>query len=235
MTDTHPAPHNASAPKREIHCGDALPWLAANAPLTGCSFITSLPDISGLPHLSLDEWKAWFIGAARATLAATEDEGVTIFYQTDIKRDGVWIDKGYLCQRAAEEHGASLLWHKVVCRKAAGTPSFGRPSYAHLLCYSRRIRDQLARSTADVLPSLGEMTWSQAMGTAACELACRYVQTHTQSKTIVDPFCGLGTVLAVANAMGFDAIGVEIGKKRAKKARNLLLPSRRAGEPRAWR
>jgi tRNA G10 N-methylase Trm11 len=39
----------------------------------------------------------------------------------------------------------------------------------------------------------------------------------------VDPFCGLGTVLAVANAMGLDGVGVEIVQKRARRARGLEL------------
>jgi len=43
------------------------------------------------------------------------------------------------------------------------------------------------------------------------------------SNTIVDPFCGEGMVLAVANAFGFDAIGVERNRKRAEKARRLKL------------
>jgi hypothetical protein len=212
-----------SLAQRQVYCEDALPWLAHNAPLVGCSVITSLPDVSGLPGLSLAEWQEWFVAAARATLAATPDLGVTIFYQTDIKREGVWVDKGYLCHKAAELEGASLLWHKVVCRKAPGTPAFGRPGYSHLLCYSRAVRDQVARSTTDVLPSTGKMTWSRATGVAACELGCRYVRSHTDSTTIIDPFCGVGTVLAVANLMGFDAIGVEIGRKRARKAQNLRL------------
>jgi tRNA G10 N-methylase Trm11 len=39
----------------------------------------------------------------------------------------------------------------------------------------------------------------------------------------VDPFCGRGTILAVANHCGLDAVGVEISRKRARKARRLAL------------
>jgi hypothetical protein len=206
-----------------VWCEDALAWLERHRPLVGCSLVTSLPDLSGLPELGLEGWRRWFIAAAELVLNATPDEGVCIFYQTDIKVDGRWIDKGYLCQCAADASGAALLWHRVVCRKPAGTPNFGRPAYSHLLCYSRGVRDRGRRAYPDVLAGTGEMTWSQAMGVDACRLACEYVSSHTSTRVVVDPFCGLGTVLAVANSMGLDAVGVEIVKKRARRARALEL------------
>lgn len=210
-----------TAPERTVWCEDALPWLERNTPLLGCSVITSLPDVSGFAGLGLPEWRGWFIAAAGLTLSATPDDGVTIFYQTDIKRDGSWVDKSYLCHRAAEQQGASLLWHKIACRKPAGQVNLGRPAYSHLLCYSRGVRDHSATAYPDVLTTTGEMTWSQAMGLEACKLACKYVLSHTSTRTIVDPFCGWGSVLAVANALGMNAVGVELAKKRAKKARSL--------------
>lgn len=211
------------APGRQVHCQDALPWLREHSPLAGASLITSLPDASGLSQLSLEQWKQWFIEAASACLQATPDDGVTIFYQTDIKREGTWIDKSYLCHRAADQIDAQLLWHKIVCRKSPGVTAFGRPGYGHLLCYSREVRDRIAQSYTDVLPETGQMTWSRGTGVAACELACRYVRSHTDSKTIVDPFCGTGAILAVANRLGFPAIGVELGRRRASRARTLEL------------
>ena len=55
----------------------------------------------------------------------------------------------------------------------------------------------------------------------ACRLACRFVLEETSTRTVVDPFCGRGKVLAVANALGMDAVGVEIARKRAKQSRSL--------------
>jgi hypothetical protein len=202
---------------------DALPWLRERAPLEGCSLITSLPDVSSFPELGLEGWQRWFVDAAELVLRAAPEQGVAIFYQTDIKRDGVWVDKGYLCHRAAERVGGALLWHKIACRKPAGEPSFGRPAYSHLLCYSRGLRPTGPPAYPDVLASVGAMTWSQAMGLDACQLACSYVLSHTATRTIVDPFCGHGSVLAVANALGLAAIGVECVAKRARKARTLTI------------
>ena len=39
--------------------------------------------------------------------------------------------------------------------------------------------------------------------------------------TVVDPFCGTGSVLAAANAIGLEAIGVELSRRRAARARKL--------------
>ena len=43
------------------------------------------------------------------------------------------------------------------------------------------------------------------------------------SQLVFDPFCGHGTVLAVANEMGLDAVGVEISRKRCRAALRLRM------------
>jgi hypothetical protein len=83
------------------------------------------------------------------------------------------------------------------------------------------VRLPLEAATPDVIPSAGKVTWTRGMGVAACALAVRFVRERTTTRTIVDPFCGHGSVLAVANAAGLDAIGVELGRKRAERAREL--------------
>src|SRR5690606_34909971 len=141
---TQTAQRTSPEASRVVICGDAMPWLLEHTPMAGASFITSLPDVSAFPRSTLDEWKRWFMDAARRVIDATCPTGVSIFYQTDIKRAGVWVDKGYLCQRAAEDAGASLRWHKIVCRKPAGEPVFGRPGYSHLLCFAKQVLDHAA-------------------------------------------------------------------------------------------
>ena len=141
-----------------------------------------------------------------------------VFYQTDVKQDGRWVDKGHLVATGAARAGAACLFHKIVCRAPAGNATFGRPGYAHLLAFSRGLRLPVKESAADVLPALGEMSWSRAMGTAACEDVCKFLLRSTACRVVVDPFCGHGTALAVANAYGLDAIGVERSEKRAGKA-----------------
>lgn len=200
---------------------DALNWLREGHDLPGSSFVTSLPDISEFRSLNLVDWKEWFVRTAALILSRCPDDGVSIFFQSDIKREGEWIDKGYLCQKAAEQTGHALLWHKVVCRFPPGQGSFGRPAYSHLLCFSRGVRSPVVSALPDVLPSAGEVTWTRGMGVEACLLACRYILSETKSRTVIDPFCGHGTVLAIANELGLDAIGIELAAKRAQQARTL--------------
>lgn len=206
---------------REVVHGDGVAWLRAAALPADHAIVTSLPDASEVGEIA--DWASWFVEVVTLACRAIADDAVALFYQTDVKRDGRWIDKGYLVQRGAEAAGSHLLWHKIVCRVPPGVITMGRPAYAHLLAFSRALRVPAGRSTADVLPTMGEMTWSRAMGVAACEVAARFVLADTACRTIVDPFCGLGTMLAVANAHGLDAIGVERVARRVRKARALQL------------
>jgi hypothetical protein len=213
-----------SAPRRAVHVGDGVAWLEAAALPADHAVVTSLPDASELPALGADGWRRWFLAAAERACRAVADEAVAIFYQTDVKRDGGWVDKAFLVQLAAERAGSALLWHKIVCRVAPGTTTFGRPAYAHLLCVSRALRLSPGQSSPDVLPVAGAMTWPRAMPLEACAAAARFLVAHTRCRTVVDPFCGLGSMLAVANAHGLDAVGVELSRQRAERARALALP-----------
>jgi hypothetical protein len=221
---------DSGATSRTVHCEDGVGWLAAARLPADHAIVTSLPDASELPALGFEGWQAWFVDTAALACGAVADDAVAVFYQTDVKRDGGWVDKAHLVQLGATRAGARLLWHKIVCRVPAGTTTFGRPAYAHLLAFSRGLRLAPGQSSPDVLPALGRMTWPRAMGTAACEAVARFLVAHTGCRTVVDPFCGVGTMLAVANAHGLGAIGVERSPRRAERARRLRLGP--AGEPR---
>jgi hypothetical protein len=209
--------------KRIVHHADALVWLASASVQENASFITSMPDFTEFPALSLEQWSAWFTNAAAAVLSACPENGVAIFYQRDSKKAGIWIDKAYLIQKAAEAEGHGQLWHKIICRVPPGNITFGKPAYSHLLCFSKSLRPELTKSTADVLLMAGKTTWARGMGVKACEMACKFILENTETRTVVDPFCGQGAVLAIANKLGLDAIGVELSRKRAEKAQALEM------------
>ena len=211
------------APSRIIVQGEALAWMEANPAPPDASVVTSLPDVSECAPLDLAGWKEWFVSAAQRVIAWTPREGVSIFFQSDIRHEGVLVDKGYLVMKAAEREGASVLWHKIVCRKPPGTIAFGRPSWSHMLCVAHEVRPTPKRPGPDVMPDAGFMPWSRAMGVHACVAACAYLRDEIGARVVVDPFCGRGTVLAVANAMGLAALGVELSPKRCKAARSLTV------------
>ncbi len=213
------------AAARVVVQAEALAWLDQNAAEPTDAVITSLPDVSELPQLGpgLEGWRAWFIDAAARVMSWTPLDMPSLFFQSDVRHQGVWLDKSYLVQRAAERVGAQLIFHKIVCRHAPGTLTQGRASYSHLLGFTRGAVLVPRKPSADVLPDAGDMPWSRAMGTRACEAACRFLRDESRATRVVDPFCGKGTVLAVANALGLDALGVELSAKRCRAARTLRV------------
>src|SRR5262249_12433541 len=111
---------------RVVHHGDGVAFLATPLPADH-AIVTSLPDHSELPALGIGVWRRWFVDTVALACRAVADDAVAIFYQTDVKHDGRWIDKGPLVLSGSERAGSHLLWHKIVCRVAPGTTTFGRP------------------------------------------------------------------------------------------------------------
>lgn len=209
--------------KRIVYCEDAIVWLNSFRPNETTSFITSLPDYSEFPSLSLYDWQLWFIKTAGLIMQKTSPDGVSIFFQSDIKHDGEWIDKGFLIQKAAQELGHRLLWHKIFCRVPPGKITFGRPAYSHLLCFSKMLKVDVSKSTPDVFDDAGEKSWERGMLFEACLESVKYISRETSSTLIINPFCGHGSSLAMADYFGMKSIGIERSPRRAQRARLLQV------------
>jgi hypothetical protein len=208
------------AAAREVICADALPWMRTRGCLPGTAAVTSLPDVSEL-RLDLPAWREWFLEAVRLVVASVADDSAAVFFQSDIKREGAWIDKGAMVVRAAEDAGARVLWHKIVCRRQPGQLTYGRPGYTHAIAVSRRLRCPEVLAIPDIVVDAGRQPWVRAMGVKAAAHAVRFVREVAGARTVFDPFCGVGTVLAVANRLGLNAVGVERSPKRCVLARRL--------------
>jgi hypothetical protein len=78
-------------------------------------------------------------------------------------------------------------------------------------------------SMPDVIIDAGRLMWVRAMGVRAAAHAVRFARDQAGAQVIFYPFCGVGTVLAVANALDLDAIGVEKSRKRAEQSRTLII------------
>ncbi len=216
--------NGASSPAsaRVVHCADAIPWMQARGRIAGACAVTSLPDVSEV-GLALPVWRTWFLEAVRLVVDAVPDESAALFFQSDIKRAGVWIDKGALVIRAAEDAGARVRFHKIVCRRPPGLLTMGRPGYTHLIAVSRAMQCPDVLPIPDIITDAGRLPWVRAMGVRAAAHAVRFARDQVGAKTIFDPFCGVGTVLAVANRLGLDALGVEKARQRCEQARLLVV------------
>jgi len=67
------------------------------------------------------------------------------------------------------------------------------------------------------------MLWSKGIGLDCCMMGLAFLRDSVNVSCVIDPFCGVGTVPAMANAVGMSSIGVEISFKRCKQARKLNL------------
>jgi hypothetical protein len=193
---------------REVYCADAVPWLAERRG-TLPAIVTSLPDAAEMPQYAADlpGWAAWFVDAATACLNAVTDDGTCIFYQTDRRNDGRWHSKAGLLLHAAEQAaGLPMRWHRIVLRAPAGCIVMRRPGYAHLAMFARKHGP--GAPAPDVIPPSGQV-YPNGMPWAAARAAVQ-AAALAGATTVTDPFCGYGTVLAVAEEYGLAAVGVDI-------------------------
>lgn len=211
-----------SSPLREVHQADAIPWMRERGRIDGACAVTSLPDVSEV-NMTLPAWRAWFLGAVELVVNAVPDESAALFFQSDIKRDGAWIDKGSMVIRAAEDAGARVMFHKIVARRPPGMLTYGRPGFTHLIAVSRAMKCSEVLPLPDIITDAGELKWIRAMGVRAAGHAVRFAKEQVGAKVVFDPFCGVGTVLAVANALGLDGLGVELSRKRCEQSRVLQV------------
>ncbi|MBL8679363.1 MAG: SAM-dependent methyltransferase [Myxococcales bacterium] len=208
------------APTREVFVEDAIGWLKARAPVAGASVLTSMPDETDLFTVERSAWERWFVDAAELCVRAADSQGLAIFFQTDTKGGGRWLDKAALVREGAVRAGARCVFHWIALGDERAPRS--RAGYSHVLGYSVEATLDLAAPMRDVIAP-GDSTWTRGMSVTACRAACEAIVALTPTRTVIDPFCGHGTALAVANALGLDAIGVEYARRRAKRARSLTV------------
>lgn len=202
--------------------------MRARGVIPGACAVTSLPDVSEV-NLALAAWRIWFLEAVALVVNAVPDDSAALFFQSDIKHEGTWIDKGALVTRAAEDAGARILFHKIVCRRPPGMLTYGRPGFTHLIAVSRAMRCPDVLPIPDVIADAGPQPWVRAMGVRAAGHAVRFARDHARASVVFDPFCGVGTVLAVANTLGVGALGVEKSAKRCEKSRALTVTAGELG------
>lgn len=197
----------------EIVCADALEWLRGNRGRG--AIVTSPPDAEEI-GADVEHWSTWFGKALRGCFDAADGAPV-VLYVTDRLAYGMRASKAQIALEAAHEAGEPLVWHKIALRRGVGKIDLRRPSFTHMLAFGHVTAGQ---ATPDVIER-GDMLYPNATGLVAARLMVEFAMRH--SRCIVDPFCGQGTIPAVAAALGADAIGVDIDPDQCEKARALRL------------
>lgn len=212
-----------AGPTRTVVQSDVLEWLARTPLDARHAVVASLPDYGELPERAVAPWKSWFARVADAIFAAAHPSSPLVFYQSDVRHAGAWIDKGYLVQQAAERAGAALLLHRVVCRHPAGTIARARATWSHLLLFSKRLRCSRRFSYADVLPDGGPRVWVKGLGLVTCEEIVRMIRQESDCDTLVHLFAGKGLLLEVAREHGLHAVGVDLSRRQCRQAERFSL------------
>jgi len=143
---------SCSTVRREVICRDALAWLREQETLHG-HVVSSLPDITEIDLKSyyknkgdpVSNYRLWFAETVGLVLSKLAPNAVAVFYQSDGRHDGIWLDKSFLAQTAAEQAGCELLFHKIVLfspelEATQWTHGKGRPQYSHMLAFSKNLR-----------------------------------------------------------------------------------------------
>lgn len=207
---------------REIDIADAFEWLRS---AEGDALVTVLPDAAELgieikrPE-GLKAYTDWFTRAAEACFDACQ-KGPVVFMQTDRLYNGQWLDKSDLTNGAAVRCGRSLIWHKIALRRDPGKVDLHRPTYSHVLAYGPA---RPGTRTPDVMRR-GPTLWPNGAGITATVMVVAWLKENNVT-VLLNPFCGMGTIAALASNAGLGVKGCELNPGRAQHARDLTIQPR---------
>lgn len=207
----------------DIYQADGLEWCREN-PNAG-AVVTSLPDPENIIFPEGSEYEGqpwqWFRAALEGCATATHPQAPLVLRQTD-RRDNGTKSKAALAFDVLL-HGTDtefrLLWHKIILHQDPETTNIHRPTYSHLLAFGQPGVGPGQR-TPDVLRP-GDTLYENGMGLATAERAVQFA--GSAHRTIVDPYCGRGTVPVMADALGYSGIGVDLDPEQVQHARGLTL------------
>lgn len=201
---------------RQVFVDDANVWLKNNKGIL--AIITSLPDMEEV-GLEYEQWVAWVKTTCDNLASSLDDDGIIVFYQTDRKYDGQIIDKKSLITNCFTSKGYKNIYNKIALKQAPDTINLFRPTFTNLFGFSMNTKS--GKATPDVF-NAGTMIYKNAMGYDACKNAISFIHSKIDDvDCIVDPFCGMGSVLKISNDLGFKSVGVDILESQVILARNL--------------
>ena len=212
--DIFETPCDIMSGDREVVCADSNIWMVDRRFKI---IITSLPDMEEV-GMNLEDWQEWMKLTCRNLINSLEPESIIFFYQTDRKYKGKIIDKKTLISQIFLEQGFNNILSKIVLKVPANKTVLFRPSYTNLFAFSKKITS--GKPTPDVIDA-GQMVYKNAMGFNAVKCCVDFLNKKGIKGTVVDPFCGSGSVLKITNDLGFDAVGVDILPEQVNFAQKL--------------
>jgi len=212
MSKLRPA---ASAPQLHIICDDAISWLSSQQQLP--NIVTGICDMDEMKGVgstsstsSADQYLNFFSTVADLIFSKLGNGCYAIFIQTDRKHQRSWIDKSYILTDIARQHQLKTVWHKIVLHRNVDATDLHRPTYAHMLCFSRD--GTTGAATPDVIPP-SKRLYKNATPPEAARRALEFVKRYSKVKTVVDPFVGQGTIISIARDLGLNAVGIDIDQR----------------------
>jgi len=200
---------------REVYCADANIWLTENC--NNKIIITSLPDMDEV-NLNYNDWINWISITCNNLIKSLSTDGIIFFYQTDRKYKGILIDKKSLISNIFISNRFNNIFSKIILKQNPNTINLFRPTYTNLFAFSKKITS--GKSTPDVI-YCGKMLYKNAMGFNAVECCINFLKAKNIHAPVIDPFCGMGSVLKISNELGYNSIGIDILKEQTKIAKNI--------------
>lgn len=198
----------------DIICADAIDWLSKQRELP--NVVTGICDMDEMPGYDMNRYLDFFIDVVDTIFSKLQSGCYAIFVQTDRKYQRAWIDKSYIITDLAQKHHIKMVWHKIVLHRGVDSTDLHRPTYAHMLCYSRD--GTTGAATPDVIP-VSKKNYKNATPPEAARRALEFVARYSKVKTVVDPFVGRGTIPIIARDLGLNSIGIDIDPEQCKEAR----------------
>jgi hypothetical protein len=171
-------------------------------------------------EMGYGSWRNWFGDALRLAMVASGPVFPAIFYVTDRRYDSRLVSKAAMVFEAAEGMRRGILWHKIALRRDVGKVDLFRPTFSHVIAVGGA-SCRPGPQSPDVFQR-GKTLYANGMG---CE-AARFAVRHVASAGIVyNPFCGRGTVLAAADEVNIDSLGVDNDEAQVRFAEVANLPA----------
>lgn len=197
----------------EIICDDAVRWLKAQR--TVPNVVTGICDMDEMTSADAQSdpaiYLAFFKNVVDLVFSKLESGCYAIFIQTDRKYQKTWIDKSYIISNIAVARGLKMVWHKIALHRGVDATDLHRPTYAHMLCYSRD--GTTGAATPDVIP-VSKKLYKNGTPLEAARRSLEFVARYSKHKLVVDPFVGQGTITNMAQSLGLSAIGIDIDPKQ---------------------